>query len=262
MKYLIILLFSIFCTSSKAAMKLAMIKDSEGYTNVRSGQGVNFESIGVINKDEFFYCESSVSDWWKVASLERAKIRFEGFIHISRVQFIQDLSEPTKQILLTNILSNHIQLAERCSKSYEKFDHTNGKWSNSSDSLLSDKAADKYLNSSGNKYLPVLEILPQYFCTTSDTMLLQLLFATLWADNASASEIPAYAIGECFKCQSYLLVAQISKIKIKRERKFIFDDIEFGVLSTFDVDEQGASKNKEYYVYKKLLENGRKKAKL
>ena len=262
MRSLIILIFLSFCVSVKAQMRLAIINDSDGYTNVRSGQGAFFESIGIINKDEFFNCESSSSDWWKVTSIDRASVPFEGFIHKSRVQFVQNLSDTTKQILLNNILTNHKQLAERYSKTYEKYDHTNGKWNNSTDSILSVKAGIKYFNYSDSKYSPILDILPQYFCKSIDTLMLQLFLTTLWADNGSANESPSYAIGECFICQPDLLVEKICKIKNKEEREFIFSEMEFGILNEFDVDEHGASKNKEYYVYKKKFENGRKKAKL
>ena len=250
------------CIFAKAQMLPAMINDLDGITNIRSGRGVNFDVVGQINTDEFFYCDSSCNGWWSVYVLKTDKEQrlkqLEGYVHSSRVQLLKDLPDSAQKNLILTILSAFKKLNERQTALFRKYDHVSNKWKSSTDSLAYKTLYPKSWNYSDMKYDYMLNILPYYFCRTQDTVVLQLFLATIWANSGSASEAPSYAIGECFKCQPDLVVAQISKYKSKEKRNFFYDHIEFGLGDVFYVDESGISKDKDYYRLKKKLEGGRR----
>jgi hypothetical protein len=73
-------------TSSKIPLKpnevQAVINDSDGYTNVRSGQGSKYDIIDRIAQNEVFYTIPQQSDWWPV----RTKDNKLGYMHQSRIR--------------------------------------------------------------------------------------------------------------------------------------------------------------------------------
>lgn len=60
----------------------AIINDPDGYTNIRSGQGVNYKIIGRISKDEVFYTIPQQGDWWPV----RTTSNQYGYVHRSKIE--------------------------------------------------------------------------------------------------------------------------------------------------------------------------------
>lgn len=60
----------------------AVINDSDGYTNVRSGQGTKYEIIDRVSEGEVFYTIPQQSDWWPV----RTKDNKLGYMHRSRIR--------------------------------------------------------------------------------------------------------------------------------------------------------------------------------
>ncbi len=251
-----------FCFLSKAQLKPAMINDPDGFTNIRSGRGVNFDVVGQIHKDDLFYCDSSCNGWWSVYFLisdtvQRMK-QLEGYVHSSKVQLLKDLPDSSQKNLILTVLSTFKKLNERQTALFRKYNHVTNKWKSPADSIAYQKVYPKSWNYSDMKYDYILNIFPSYFCRTQDTVVFQLFLAARWANSGSASEAPAYAIGECFKCQPDLVVAQISKYKSREKRDFFYDDIEFGMENMFYVDESGKSKDKDYYRLKKKLNDGRR----
>jgi hypothetical protein len=82
----------------------------------------------------------------------------------------------------------------------------------------------------------------------------------MWADKGSANEMPSYSIGKCFICNPDLVVEQLAKIKNTEQRKSTFDQIEWGLLNNFNVDENGKSDNREFTKLKARIDDERKKA--
>ena len=76
----------LFLTSIVIGNELAIIKDADGYTNVRLGAGTNYEIVMRIEEDQYFSAPRSEKDW---IILQIGSDR--GFIHKSRVQYISDL---------------------------------------------------------------------------------------------------------------------------------------------------------------------------
>jgi hypothetical protein len=248
---IVLFILTLFLTlTTKAENKLARIKDSDGYTNVRSGQGNEFPIIATFDKDELFYCDQTNSEWLKVIALKwQEGKQIEGYIHSSRVQFIERLDSKSKKVLLTQILSKQKSLANDFQKAFK------GK-----DSLVYISTRRELETHGENRYSPVLDILPKYFCETKDTALLQLFFATMWADKGSADEMPSLAIGDCFICQTDIVARQVGMIKNKEQCLSIYSNIEWGLLNHYDVDEDGKSKDKDFNKLKKRLDNERKRA--
>jgi hypothetical protein len=242
----VILFLCSFSAKAVATQKLAQINDKDGFTNVRSGQGKDFEVIATISEGDFFYCEWSNAEWIHVIRLNYTldeKTR-EGYMHRSRIQLIEQLPDSAKRVIIRDIFKKQLKLAiafnascsEKNSKTYD------------TDRQNLETFAEE-------KYLPVLGVFADHFCKTSDTALLQLFFKTLWANQGSASEIPAWEIGRCFVCNADLLIGQITSLKNKEEKKLLYDDIDFGLQNLYADDNGNCnSNNPEYSKLKKKLD--------
>ena len=249
MKIYILTILIFFCSLTLLAEnKLAIINDPDGFTYVRSGQGKNFKVVDTLFKDDFFYFQfADNSEWAKVTAWKGRQI--EGFIHKSRIQEVNKLDNQKQKELITKTLDRHRILADNFQNAWK-----------SKDSLAYRKTVRELEFHNDTKYDPILNILPKYFCLTNDIEVLKLFFATMWADNGSANEMPSFSIGDCFICNPDLVIEQLTRIKIIEQKKAIFDHIEWGILNHFDVDENGKSDNKEFNKLKTRLDNERKKA--
>jgi hypothetical protein len=249
---IIILTFLIvFCTLTVfAENKLAIINDPDGHTNVRSGQGTEFPVIATINKDEFFYCDLTGSEWVRIIAMKWIEGKqVEGYIHNSIVQIVETLDKKKQEELLKQILTEHKSLADNFRKACKNKDS------------IAYRTTIKNLEYQDDvKYTPILDILPKYFCLTKDSVILELFYATMWADKGSANEAPGFAIGECFICFPDIVIEQLRKLKNSEHEKLIIDNIEWGLLSYFEVEEDSKSDNQEFNKLKTLLDNERNKA--
>ena len=257
MKQLAILLF-LFCFVSLFAQgKLAIINDSDGYVNIRKGKGTNYEVITTINKDEFFYCDTTTikDEWikiltmrWQMAPKWEDIKRIEGYVHRSRIQIIENLSYKKQKELIVEILNKQKQLAENIHTAWE-----------AKDSLALVKIGEERSFHNDYKYDLILEFLPTYFCSTQDTAIIQLFYETMWEDSGSANEMPSFTIGKCYVCYPDLVISQINYLEDKEEKEFIFNKIELGLLNYFGIEEDEKSDNEEYNNLKTKLNNERKK---
>lgn len=230
-----------------AENRLAIIDTPDGFTLVRSGQGMEFKIVDTLFTEDFFYFKFiDNSDWVKITAWKGRQI--EGFVHNSRIQEVEKLDFKKQKELISKILNRHRVLVENFQNAWK-----------SKDSLAYRASVRQLEFHSDTKYDPVLTILPKYFCSTSDVEIIQLFFAILWADKGTANEMPSFSIGKCFICKSDLVIEQLTKIKDIEQKKSIFDHIEWGLLNNFDVDENGKSENKEFNKLKTLLENEKRK---
>ena len=242
MKNLLFILTVFYISTAFADNKLARINDSDGFTNIRSGQGKDFPIVATIDTTDFIYCDPTTkNDWVKVIAMKwQNGKQIEGFIHKTRIQFIEKLDNKEQKKILTEIFRKQKNLAEDFQKTRKIKDNK--------------ETRNKLELYSDIKYSPILEILPKYFCATSDTTIIELFFSTMWADKGSANEIPSFTIGECFICKPDLVIRELEKLTNKREKKFIIDDIEWGLLNYFDVGEDGKSNNPEFKKLKLKLD--------
>ncbi len=238
-----------FCSLTLLAEnRLAIINDPDGFTFVRSGQGKDFKVVDTLFKEDFFYFQFvDNSDWAKVTAWKGRQI--EGFVHKSRIQEVNKLDDKKQKELITKTLDRHRTLADNFQNAWK-----------SKDSLAYKKTIRELEFHSDTKYDPILTIIPKYFCSTNDIEILQLFFATMWADKGSANEMPSFAIGSCFVCNPDLVIGQLTKIKNNEQKKILFDQIEWGLLNHFSIEEDSKSDNKEFNKFKARLDNERKKA--
>ena len=251
-KFLLINILFLLCTLTLFAQnKLSVIKDADGFTNVRSGQGKEFSIIGTIEKDEFFYCNMMTkNEWVEIFTLGCSKEQIKGYIHRSRVQLVENLNYKKQKELIIKIFDKQIILNENFIPVWKNRDK---------DMAAYQTAYIEHLNHSYCEYSSILGILPKYFCSTNDIEIIKFFFATMWADNGSANEQPSFAIGDCFVCRTNIIIEQLKKIKNVEQKEFILDHIEWGLLNHFNIDENEKSDNKEYNRLKKLLDNERQK---
>src|SRR5688572_18941078 len=74
-----------------AENKLAIIKDPDGYTNVRSGPGKEFNVVDTLYNGDFFYFKfiEDNLEWVELTPWKGSRI--EGYVHMSRFQMAENL---------------------------------------------------------------------------------------------------------------------------------------------------------------------------
>ncbi len=249
MRNYIFISLTFFCSVALfAENKLGIINDLDGFTLVRSGQGKEFNVVDTLFVDDFFFFQfEGKSEWAEVTTWNGKQI--EGFVHKSRVQEVEKLDTKMQKVLISKTLDKHRILADNFQKAMM-----------ARDSLAYMTSVQELEFHNDVKYDPILTILPKYFCTTKDTEVLFLFFATMWADKGSANEMPSFSIGKCFMCKPDLVIEQLTKIKNVEQKKSIFEHIEWGLLNNFNVDNNGNSDNKEFNKLKALLDHERNKS--
>ncbi len=251
-----LLLILLIFTDSQANERLARVIDKDGFTNVRTGQGLSFEIVDKVTTDDFFYCEAeNKNEWVRVKLLKwNSGNQVTGYIHKSRIQIIEELSnEKQKQIILT-VLERQKLLADRFAESHKKYNKDLNTWNNKSDSVSYKKSVGELEYYSETAYSSILQLLPNLFCITKDNTLISNFIKTIWSDKGSANEIPSFAIGECFACDAKVLTDQIRQLKNREQRDLIVSDIEWGLLNKFSVDESKESTDPTFLKLKGLLD--------
>ncbi|MBT8326713.1 MAG: SH3 domain-containing protein [Bacteroidia bacterium] len=238
-KYYILTLL-IFCSISVLAQNgPSIIKDSDGFTNVRSGPGTHFDVIDTLFKEDFFYFKfENNSDWAKVTAWKGRQI--EGFIHKSRIQEVKNLNDKSLKEIIIKVLERQRTLADSFRAAWK-----------AKDSLSYRTTIRELENFNDTKYDPILEVIPEYFCSTNDDEIINKFFATMWSDKGSANEMPSFSIGDCFVCNPDLVIKLLDKITDNEQKKLIIGHIEWGLINRYDVDEEGNSEDKKY---NKLIE--------
>jgi hypothetical protein len=200
---LILLIFS----DSQANERLARVIDKDGFTNVRAGQGLSFDIVDKVTVNDFFYCETSDnSDWFKVKLLKwYSGDQITGYIHKSRIQIIEELSNEEQKEIILGVLNRQKLLADKFVESHKTYNKEFRKWNNKADSILYRTTVGELELYSETGYSAILQLLPKTFCSTRDKLIISSFFTTIWSDKGSASEEPSFAIGECFACDARLL---------------------------------------------------------
>ena len=100
----LLFILTVFCISTAFAdNKLARINDSDGFTNIRSGEGKDFPIVATIDTTDFIYCDPTTkNDWVKVIAMKwQNGKQIEGFIHKTRIQIIEKLNNKEQKKILT-----------------------------------------------------------------------------------------------------------------------------------------------------------------
>ncbi|MEZ7902128.1 MAG: SH3 domain-containing protein [Flavobacteriales bacterium] len=220
---------------------IAIIKDPDGYINIRKGQGINFQIIDTLFENDFFECDFfENSNWVKVTTWKGRNI--EGFVHKSRIQLVEELSTKKQKELIKPVLIQQKYLANEFQKAWRLKD--NKKYA------VSRKKREIY---SENKYDAILMILPNYLCSTNDTSTIKLFFEVLWTDKGSANEMPSFILGEYFVCNQQPIIDILSAEKNIDKKNLILGHIEWGLINLYDADEKGDSNDPKYQKLIKIL---------
>jgi hypothetical protein len=212
--------------TSAAEPKVAQINDPDGFTNIRKGPSKDTEITGKILKNDFFYCEVSyTSDWYKVTAQQWDGFgrQTSGYMHKSRIRIIEDTPLDEQKQIIEKVLLRHKELSDSTHPFLKK------KRQSKKDSIEYKKLISESMDEVDKRFDPILEVLPKYFCKSKDSTIINLFFDTIWADKGSANESPSLSLGECFVCDSELILYLIKQIHHKDKRNFIIDDVEFGL---------------------------------
>ena len=244
-KYYILAILTFYSFLLLAQNGPAIIKDTDGFTNVRSGPGMKFNVVDTLFDEDFFYYKFGENpNWAKVSAWKGRQI--EGYIHKSRIQIVKNLDNITLKNLISKILEKQRNLASNFRTAWKL-----------NDKLAYRTAVKKLEHYNDTKYDPLLQVIPSYFCLTSDAEIINKFFATMWADKGSANEMPSLSIGECYICNSDIVIERLEIIENKEKKVLILNNIEWGLMNYFNVDEDGNSTNKEYKVLMGRLEKSR-----
>ncbi len=184
-----------------------IINDPDGYTNIRSGKGSNFEIVGKIYENELFvYYDSAGQNWLKVAITKcrcdepnRIYNDITGYVHRSRILNTDDLTQEHQKQLLLAIFREEKRL-------YELVINTK------------DRTTKEYRAMSGEmnvfhdyQFDAVLGIFDSYMCQFKDRELLEEYLNLLEVETGSADEMPSYSLGTIFQCHPEWMFESMKK---------------------------------------------------
>ncbi|MFZ4400632.1 MAG: hypothetical protein ACOYO1_11400 [Bacteroidales bacterium] len=257
----ILIVVFLFHFNTSAQKKLALTNDKDGFTNIRAGMGSEFDIIGQIKTDVFFYCEKNKTEWYIVDAPQFNENGFQngkqlnGFIHKSHVRFIEEMPLDEQKKIISSVFIDFKKLNDK----KNQFQLTQGKnthFKNKTDSLKSIAYSYSMFSNFDTKYESVLMFFPSYYCKSKDTLTLNLLFAAIWSNFGSVDEQHCNTLCDSYLCDEKLFLSSLSYIKKKAELKFLIEETDIGLCFNFDVDYKGKSiKNTTYLRLIKQLRN-------
>lgn len=222
MKKILVLVFSIvFLQTKTQAQQLARIANGDSYLNIRTRESSDSKIIGSFQASEFFYVQPDSTNWWKAKSINGK----EGFVYRGRVQLIDSLPEAQLRNLFSNVFENEKELAENYANTFLKYNFETRRWSSRPDSIISLKAQKVLAKYSREKYSPMLEIFGDYFCHTSDTPTLKILFSIFEVDKLSSSQSPGWCLATCYICSPEIISNFIAQLP-PPQKEIIKSDME------------------------------------
>ena len=213
MKGLIILTIGLLIpTLNFGQSELAMINDPDGFVNVRADKNTDSEILFKIKETEFFLCEPTADSWWKIDKFYTKT----GYVHKSRIQLIKDLAEKQQRDLIIN--------------SIKGLHDYRIKYDSLRLILPNDERMEllrEFENFEETIYTPLLPFLSELFCKNKDIDLLDKYLKIMIINQMSANEMPAWSLGDCYLCQSDLVIKQIDNY-IGKDREYLWSMLTFG----------------------------------
>jgi len=83
----------------------AIIKDTDGYVNVRATPNINSAIVGRISKYQIFLCEPNSTNWWKVEQIKynrKTEYFLDGYLYKNRISLITDFESVKEESTLGN----------------------------------------------------------------------------------------------------------------------------------------------------------------
>lgn len=232
--------FSVFYNTS-AQSHIGIIKDVDGYTLVRESAGLQTKVKDTLYNGDFFeFYATDTTNWFYVQTWKNKNI--SGFVHKSRIQPVEELSEQYQKDLIEKTLKNYKDLREKANKSLA-----------TKNQILIKESFQKAAFYSDSRYNYVLEFIPEYFKNTKDIELLHLFIQTMIADSSSANELTSDAIAMCFIHNPNMVYKSVMRIQAVEHRKQIVDHILFGLSNYSALTVTNSISKKELVKYKNLL---------
>ncbi len=124
-----------------------------------------------------------------------------GFVPADQVALINELPLAAQKVLFDSIFRAYQQLADTFRVQIAASKQTNQTAMRQRVEAFNDE-----------KFDPLLGEFADYFRKSQDTATLQQLFATLWADRGSQSEMPSVALAQCFANHPERVIAALRQL--------------------------------------------------
>lgn len=147
---------------------------------------------------DFIYCEKNPQSWWPAQSVVDHQ---SGFVPADQVALINELPLAAQKVLFDSIFRAYQQLADTFRVQIAASKQTNQTAMRQRVEAFNDE-----------KFDPLLGEFADYFRKSQDTATLQQLFATLWADRGSQSEMPSVALAQCFANHPERVIAALRQL--------------------------------------------------
>jgi len=203
MKKIIVIIFFLILTKGFGQHELAMINDSDGFTNVRKDKSIDSQIVIKINTGQLFYCESSSEDWWLV-SFFPADDKGIGYVHKSHIKFVKDFPDNEKRRLIEvwiNRMRYYLQKADTIGLIIPK----------RKIEIVSE--FDSFKNIDPQYYM--FSLFSEYFCEYGDIDLLDSYLWILILNQTSADELPHTTLDDCYQCRPELVIQRINNFPDK-----------------------------------------------
>ena len=206
MKSILTILVSVIYCSVFGQINIAIIKDPDGYTNIREGNGADFEVIGRINKNEPFQFTKSNDDWWAVVKPTFGE-SITGFVHKSRITPFASLKSKEKIEFIGHVYKREIELIKSNDWELRRLYH--------------EPVFDFILDASAD-----------FISLTRNEELMNLFLTSIKLDSGSADEMPSWALGKIYIAQPEWTVEQIKKagktLILINSLEFGFENVSYG----------------------------------
>lgn len=167
----LLLYFFLFAASLFAQYELAIVQDSDGFSNIRTEASLHSEIAQKIETGALLDVKK-VNDNWYACSLDDTPL---GFIHSSRIRLFTELPDSEKRQKLRSIFEKEIELTKSY---YEQFYK----------GIKDDNSAMAASNHHINYFITVTKEATRYVCSNNDMALLLLYQKARWEARGSASE--------------------------------------------------------------------------
>jgi hypothetical protein len=166
---------------------IAIIKDPDGFTNVRVEGLSNAKIVARIGLNEPFTFTETEGDWWKV-SKPTSSNPLEGFVHKSRIQPVDDLNDKQKSALFKNIFTTELAFIK----------------------------AKNWGDAYNNHHEPIFDFILQkaadFIIRTRDNELMEIFVWTIKLNQGSADEHPPGILGYIYLKTSDWTIDVIKKV--------------------------------------------------
>ena len=203
----LLLIFVVSTLPIRAQQNLAIIKDSDGFTNVRGRGNMNAPVVGKIMEGELFEYTDTNRAWFKV-SKPTIQNPLEGYVHKSRIKALRHLRDSEKQKLIQEIFIRELAF------------------------IMERNFGKEYNEHHETKFDYVLPFAADYILETKYQLAMRMFIETVKYNVGSADEHPSDILAYIFSKSPDWTIIQMRAVGLD---KMLVGALEFGVSNlTFD----------------------------